>query len=478
MQLLKGAESVWAREQFGDVRLGDSRRVARLVNMAARAAQAPSGKVSDVFATDRERQGAYDFLESRHVDATALTTALGQATAQRAASESFCFVAVDGSSVSLVDRFGTKDFGTVGALAGHSRGLKVISALGINPAGIPVGLFTQVWWARTQARSQTRQAKQRHVRRRRSSEKETRYWMQAIEQTTMHAQATGAKLWFQLDREADNQAILLALAESRQRFTVRGAWDRLLETTGRGKRHLQRYLKRVTPGGRYLLDIAAGPKRMPRRARIVVRWATVVLRLRNERCKPERLLPITAVWLHEEGRTPSGEQRLDWMLLTNAAVVTFDDARQVIFGYTQRWRIEEFHKTWKSGVCTVEQTQLRSQRAVSTWATILAAVAARIERLKYLSRTEPEQPATVELTPHEIRALILLKREYKKRTETISDATPSIAQATLWIAELGGYTGKSSGGPPGSITIRRGLDRLQPAAQLLVALERQSRSDQ
>ncbi len=112
------------------------------------------------------------------------------------------------------------------------------------------------------------------------------------------------------------------------------------------------------------------------------------------------------------------------------------------------------------------------------WATLLAAVAVRIERLKILARTEPQQPADIELTRHEIRALIVLKRQQKKRTEVITDAMPTIGQATLWIAELGGYTGKSSGGPPGSITIRRGLDRLLPAAQLLQALEDQERSDQ
>ncbi len=46
------------------------------------------------------------------------------------------------------------------------------------------------------------------------------------------------------------------------------------------------------------------------------------------------------------------------------------------------------------------------------------------------------------------------------RTETIPEGVPSIAQAVRWIADLGGYTGKSSGGPPGSTTIGRGLERL------------------
>ena len=98
-------------------------------------------------------------------------------------------------------------------------------------------------------------------------------------------------------------------------------------------------------------------------------------------------------------------------------------------------------------------------------------MALRIERIKHLARTEPELPASVELTHHEIQALIHLKRIDKKRNETIPSAMPTLAQAVIWIAEMGGYTGKSSGGPPGSITIRRGLDRLRPAAKLLKVLQ-------
>jgi hypothetical protein len=46
---------------------------------------------------------------------------------------------------------------------------------------------------------------------------------------------------------------------------------------------------------------------------------------------------------------------------------------------------------------------------------------------------------------------------------------PTIAQATLWLAELGGYTGKSSGGPPGTITISRSLAKVGAAADAIAA---------
>ena len=92
--------------------------------MAARAAERPSGKVSEVFSEDRERQGAYDLLESGRVEASVLMRAMGGAAARLASSMPFAYVAVDGASVTLTDRGRTKD------LAGgksRSRGVEVIN---------------------------------------------------------------------------------------------------------------------------------------------------------------------------------------------------------------------------------------------------------------------------------------------------------------------------------------------------------------
>jgi hypothetical protein len=89
--------------------------------------------------------------------------------------------------------------------------------------------------------------------------------------------------------------------------------------------------------------------------------------------------------------------------------------------------------------------------------------------LKQLARDSPDLAATTEFQPLELRALILLKRRQKKRTETISD-TPTLGEAVRWIADLGGYTGKSSGGPPGATTLSRGLHDVMVAAATLAAL--------
>lgn len=470
MEGLEGEKAVWASKEFGRTDLGDRRRTARLVKMAARAEEAPAGRVSEVFADRAELQGAYDFLESPHISANEIGKAAGLATAERAAREPFVFVAVDGSSLTLTDRAKSKDFGSVGALSHHGRGLKVINALGVSPEGVPLGLLSQVWWSRTEARSQSSKVKRKRNRKRKAHEKETQHWLDAISEACARAQQAGAALWFELDREGDNQTILLKLHETGHTFTVRGAWDRLVQAAGNDKQYLHRRLTLEAPRGHYALDVSGGPHRTARQACMVVRWARVVLRLRDKWGKKERLLELSVVWTREEGTVPPGEKPLDWMLLTNRPVSCLADARHIVFGYTQRWRVEEFHKTWKSGACNVEQTQLRTKAAVTVWATILATVAARIERLKALSRTNPEQPADVELDRYEIRALILLRRQIKARNEMIPDTMPTIGQATLWIAQLGGYMGKRSE-RPGAITIGRGFDRLRPAARLLQALE-------
>lgn len=472
---MRSEEAAWAREEFETLRTGDRRRALRLVNMATRAAEKPAGKVSEVFSKDKERQGAYDLLEGGRVSVESVLLAMGDATARRAAAEGFAFVAVDGASITLTDRDKTKDFGRIGN-QDSLRGLKVINALGLSPQGVPLGLLTQVWWARPQAPVRTgdkrarRRQKSKFKRQRGTEEKETRYWLRAIEEATARAEETGAQLWFQLDREADCQAILMKLTDSNHQFTVRGSWNRLIEDTDEDSQHLLDWLAKKAPQQAYEIEVPAGPKRTARCARMVVRWGQVVLRMGSER-RSGQLLEINAVWAREQRTCPAGERPLDWLLLTSTEVRSFDDAREVIFGYTLRWRIESFHKTWKTGACNVEETQLRSQQAVTLWATLLAAVATRIERLKLLSRSEPDEPASIEFDSYEIRALILLKREQKKKTESVPDSMPTIGQATRWIADLGGFTGRSSGGPPGSITIRRGLDYLRPAAQLLRQLE-------
>jgi hypothetical protein len=106
--------------------------------MASQALRKPAGRVSEVFGSDAERQGAYDFLECESVRAAQLGQAMAEATTRRAIGLPFATVAIDGSSLTLANRAGGKDFGRIGSYRGGSKGssgLKVISSLVMDPTG-------------------------------------------------------------------------------------------------------------------------------------------------------------------------------------------------------------------------------------------------------------------------------------------------------------------------------------------------------
>lgn len=461
-------EMGWALEQFGGTDLGDARRTARLVRIAAFAARSPAGTVTSVFDDDAELQGAYDFLESPHIAAVALERGVGQAAAQACAGQSHIFAAVDGSSLTFVDRTGERGLGAIGSYSAGARGIKVITSLAISNTGVPLGILRQVSWRRPAERPTNRRA----AHKRPVAKKETRHWIDAVRSSSERMAATGSatRITFLVDREGDSAAMLTTLAPlalGGHGFIVRGNWDREVAAED-GRRWKIRNLLGYQPVlGAYDLEVCARPGRSARTAHIELTCAQVVLTVQDpESCKVLDM-KLTAVRAMETGEVPKGEERIAWLLLTTMPARTKQEALAVVTGYTYRWRIEEFHRAWKSGRCNVEDSQLHSMEALQKWALVLATVAVRIERLKRISRDDPDAPATAEFSESEIRAIIILKRRNGRK---IPDGIPTMRQATTWLAQLGGYTGRSSGGPPGTVTIARGLLRVRAAADAIEAL--------
>lgn len=420
--------------------------------MLRRAACAPAGRVTEVFGTSAERQGAYDFLQGS-VPPDAIVETFARASLRAVGADEHVFVAVDGTSLTLTDRANTKDFGSIGMRSLPTRGIKIMDAIAIDSRGAPVGLLDLVGWSRG-----SKAASSRYVRRR-TKQTETQHFIDAIHRVSDRARETETttRLWFLIDREGDAADVLRALVESGHSFTVRANQDRRLHCAGGALGRLRSDLSLRRVRGVRRVDVPAGPHRSARAAKLDIRFGEVVLDLPDRETDSRRPLRLYAVWARERN-PPRGEKPLDWLLYTDRAVRNLADANAIVDSYCHRWRVEDFHRAWKSGHCNVERTQLRQRDHVVRWATMLAAVAMRLERLKHLARTQPTAPASVELSPIEIITLREQVRRIKKRTETVPDDF-TIADAVHWIARMGGYTGKSSGGPPGSITLARGLDK-------------------
>lgn len=435
--------------------------------MGAQAARRPAGRVSETFGDDAARQGAYGLLESEVVSAEQVVASLSASCAGRSAQHPFVFCAVDGSSLQLIDRQGCKDFGSVGTRTNGARGLKVISGMVLSPQGVPLGIGGQSWWCRPH------HARRKHRDKLIPAQKETHHWLEVMRQTR-HAMAIHApqtRCWFQLDREADAWPMLTEAGAGGHWFTIRASHNRRVVLRPKRRSKLRTVLRRQPVLATSTLEVLAAPNRKARTATMMFRACTVTLDVRDKRTGRRFPMTVNVVQTRERGSTPRGEKPLEWTLLTNHPVTTSRDLLSIVSGYSTRWRIEEMHRTWKSGACRVEQTQLRSSSAVMKWATILSAVAVRIERIKQLSREQPQRPATDEFSPLEIRAVALLRFGKSAKTKVPEGVVPTMEQVTLWVAQIGGYTGKSSGGPPGSITIARGLNDVRATARALEALQ-------
>jgi hypothetical protein len=459
----------WAEAEFGSAELGDLRRRSRLVLLAADAATRPSGKVTTTCASSASREGAFRFLESAAVRSSAIADCVHTATMRRCAAHKLVFVAVDGTSLRITDPANEKGLGPIGRWGTTLRGCHVMSALAIDVEGRALGLVAQKMWVREKKSVRHRGAASGGYA---AYGGESEAWVEVLSDASASFASTapGTTPWFQMDRGADCWQVLTHAREAGLLVTIRATHDRRVDAdidrlwkTVECAPLLANRKLHVPARGRVWRRKRVGKRRrqkwlsVPRAAHVAkleIRAASVPLIITT----PEgpSTIAFNAVLVREV--SPSAEP-IEWLLLTTHTVRTRADVLEVVRGYTLRWRIEDFHRVWKRGLCNVEDTQLRSRNAIFKWATLLAAVATRAMRLTHLARSEPSLPASSEFTPVELEALVALRqpRNYDGHELTL-------VEAVRWIADIGGYIGPSNG-PPGATIIGRGLHDVLIAAR-------------
>jgi hypothetical protein len=149
---------------------------------------------------------------------------------------------------------------------------------------------------------------------------------------------------------------------------------------------------------------------------------------------------------------PDGQEKIFWQLITNVPTESFEDAVERIVWYTQRWKIETFHRTLKSG-CKVEELQSDSAEKLMKLISIYSIIALQIMLLSYVARTRPDESCEICLTEEEWKILYRVA----KKTKKVPEKPPTIYEAVVMIAKLGGFLGRKSDGFPGVTVIWRGL---------------------
>ena len=172
------------------------------------------------------------------------------------------------------------------------------------------------------------------------------------------------------------------------------------------------------------------------------------------------------VWICSvtEVNPPSSEEAINWVLLTNFPVETIEEACEKVSWYKLRWRIELYFKVLKSGF-RIENARLNHFKKLEKFIILCAILATRVMNLSYYARSKLEIVASYHFTKLELKVLRMSKRA--------SDPEPkSLKNAIILLAKLGGYLNRKNDGPPGIVTIWRGLSRLAESCDLYQQIEK------
>lgn len=90
-----------------------------------------------------------------------------------------------------------------------------------------------------------------------------------------------------------------------------------------------------------------------------------------------------------------------------------------------------------------------------------------IMQLTYQSRETPEVSCGVALNRKQWETLYMLKHKTKK----LPKQPPTLQEATMWLAQMGGHLGRKNDGPPGLKTVWQGYESLLQAVALYEVLK-------
>ncbi len=457
-------EARWAKEVFGKCQLGDPRRKRRLVKYAAlQAKHARRATYSACEGDSAAVEGAYRLLRNPNLEPKAIREGGFASTAEKALGRELIVAAEDTTTISYTHDV-AEELGDVGGPStSQVGGWHVHSVLLLDgKTEETLGLVEQTW--RTRDR---RSRGKRHQRKERAyAEKESFKWQHASERVEDRLGEEISRVVQVCDREADVFEYLAFKQERGHRFVVRVSWDRrIVGDDGRlwnalAKAPVITKTKvAVSQRGKFK---GRHPSKM-RKAR-KARTATLSVRARTVTLKPPKnrskgLEPLTvSVVSATEANPPKGAKPLKWILYTTEPIDSPEALLTILRLYSLRWRVEDFHKAWKTG-CRLEQRRLQSPENLERLGSILSFVAVRLLQLRDLADDDPTRSCQEVLERDYWRCLWARVEKRKPPRKA-----PNMRWALHAIAKLGGWTDSKRTGRVGWQSLWRGWVSLDEMA--------------
>jgi len=459
----------WTEEvrgaEFGDKRLTD-----RLELILDRLSEKPNLSIPGAMDGRAEMEGAYRFFDNDKVTPEAIMAPHVEGTHQRIRQNDTVLLVQDTTELDLTRP--ECQMAGVGPLECESRvGLFYHPLMAFTPEGLCLGTTWSKSWARDEIVTQTSRS-EKTVQRRKTpiEEKESIRWLEGVRASRDVADSCpGTRCVCVADSEADVYELfaepritshlneLHMLIRACQNRALNDQDGRILEAV-RSTDCLAEYTVSVS-SRKPKIKIRAKDRQAARDARVAqveVRATSVTLRPPP---RPDRKLPPVTVnvVLVEEPDPPAGQKPIQWILITTLPIESAEQVLQIVEYYTNRWQIEVYFRTLKSG-CRVEERYFeRTSRLVNCLA-VYSIAAWKILYLCRLSRECPDLPCDVVLYPSEWKAVYMAVRK-----EEPPETPPTLNEIVRMIASLGGYVIRKKT-QPGTQTLWIGLQRLHDFA--------------
>lgn len=448
----------WVRENFGGLELGDCRLSRRAALIAERMMSKGADSIPKMMEDPKDVKAAYRFFSNKKVTPDSLQATHKDVVREKMATTPTVLLIEDTSEFTWSGKAPIKGLGPVGGGGPGQQGFHLHSVLATNwPQKLSVteqphrpplemlGLAHQEFFIR-QPRPK---GEGRSSRNRKHRSRESQLWTRS----SFHlGPAPEGVRWVRIaDRGADIYEFLDSCLAFDHGFVIRASSNRALEDPQTGEKcgRLFEVAQEAPPIGTYEIVLRKRGKIGARTARLAVHATKVMLR------SPQRpghaagydpAIPCTVLWVSEID-PPSDDAKIEWFLLCDGEVDSFEEAIERVLQYASRWIIEEYHKGIKTGM-GAEKLQFDTAEGLFAAISIMAIVACRIIDLRDALRFEPDAPAA--RSGFEDLELEILARKTGRELRTVREVA-------LALGRLGGHMGRKGDGPPGWLTLWRGL---------------------
>lgn len=439
----KAPPADWAEQEMGEAILGDRRLNRRLITLTRDFFARPTAHIPESCGSKAKTKAAYRFFDQSAVNLQKILAAHREQTLHRVRQQSIILAVQDTTELDYTAHPQTEGLGPIGNHREQVQGLLLHPTLALTASGVPLGLLDVQCWVREG--DPERKKKFRHP----VEDKESVKWLKSFAATQ---QAPGLCPQTMLvnvgDSEADMYELFAKAQHSPARLLVRAYRERFLAESGA---EVWTHLRSLPSAGMVRFKLPRRGSRKAREVDLTVRFSCVRLKP-PDYLKKQPSVSLWAIMLREETAPPPAEQAVEWLLLTNLPVETFEAAVEKARWYGQRFQIEVYFRTLKTG-CRIEDRQLAEGRRLENCLAIDLVVAWRILQLKQQARQAPEAPCSEYFDSAACEVL----RAIAGRTQ---GDQPTLRETIRLIAALGGFLGRKSDGEPGAQTLWRGLQRL------------------